>query len=96
MLLTMALRWAPAMNAHLDNQLAPFPLEFAAYDSYIYWHRQSEDDAANLWLRELVIDAFREFDSQRIDKFSTLTEGLCGNAAERRRNASLPDKESLA
>jgi DNA-binding transcriptional LysR family regulator len=63
MLLTMAERWAPVVNSHLNNQLAPFPLDFTAYDSYVYWSRQSENDAANAWLRELVIDAFHEFES---------------------------------
>ena len=62
MILTMAQRWAPAMNAQLDNQLVAFPLDVSAFDSYIYWHKHSENDAASAWLRQLTIDAFREFE----------------------------------
>ncbi len=74
MILTMTRRWAPAMNAHLDNELAPFPLDFAAFDSYLYWGRQSESDAANAWLRTLVIEAFQEFEGESFEKFPMVAE----------------------
>ena len=62
MILTMAQRWAAHINAHLDNQLVDSPLDVATFDSYLYWHKHSENDAASAWLRRLTIDAFHEFD----------------------------------
>jgi DNA-binding transcriptional LysR family regulator len=61
LILTMPERWAPVVNAQLGNQLIAFPLNVTVFDSYIYWHAHSENDSANAWLRQQMIESFNEF-----------------------------------
>lgn len=51
LILTMPQRYARILNAHLGNQLLPFPLKAPAFDSYLYWHANADADPANAWLR---------------------------------------------
>ncbi|HEY2678097.1 MAG TPA: LysR family transcriptional regulator [Steroidobacteraceae bacterium] len=54
LVVTMPGRYARILNAHFDNRLSPFPLETPAFDSYLYWHANADDDPANRWFREQV------------------------------------------
>jgi len=44
-------------NQQFGNQLLPLPLEMPAWDVYLYWHANVEDDPANKWLRERLTAA---------------------------------------
>lgn len=55
MLLTMPERYARIANAQFDNQILPFPLDMPAFDVFLYWHANVDDDPANRWFREQVI-----------------------------------------
>ena len=57
LLLTMPERYARVANQQFDNQLLPLPLEMPAWDVYLYWHANVEDDPANRWLRERLTAA---------------------------------------
>jgi DNA-binding transcriptional LysR family regulator len=57
LLLTMPERYARVANQQFDNQLLPLPLEMPAWDVYLYWHANVEDDPANKWLRERLTAA---------------------------------------
>jgi len=57
LLLTMPERYARVANQQFDNQLLALPLEMPAWDVYLYWHANVEDDPANKWLREWLTAA---------------------------------------
>jgi DNA-binding transcriptional LysR family regulator len=57
LILTMPERYARVANQQFDNQLLPLPLEMPAWDVYLYWHANVEDDPANRWLRERLTAA---------------------------------------
>jgi DNA-binding transcriptional LysR family regulator len=57
LLLTMPERYARVANQQFDNQLLALPLEMPAWDVYLYWHANVEDDPANRWLRERLTAA---------------------------------------
>ena len=57
LILTMPERYARVVNPQFDSQILPFPLEMPAIDSYLYWHANVNDDAANRWLREQIIQS---------------------------------------
>ncbi|MFO1160226.1 MAG: LysR family transcriptional regulator [Reyranellaceae bacterium] len=58
LVLTMPERYARIINPHFGNRLLPFPLDVAAFDTYAYWHANSDDDPANRWLRSQVFQTF--------------------------------------
>ena len=60
LVLTMPQRYARILNAQFGNQLLPFPLEVPAFDTYIYWHANADADPANEWLRQQLINLFRD------------------------------------
>ncbi|MET0963366.1 MAG: LysR family transcriptional regulator [Noviherbaspirillum sp.] len=57
LLLTMPERYARVANQQFDNQLLALPLDMPAWDVYLYWHANVEDDPANRWLRERLTAA---------------------------------------
>jgi DNA-binding transcriptional LysR family regulator len=57
LILTMPERYARVANQQFGNQLLPLPLEMPAWDVYLYWHANVEDDPANKWLRERLTAA---------------------------------------
>ena len=60
LVLTMPERYARVANQQFDNQLLALPLEMPAWDVYLYWHANVEDDPANKWLRERLTAAMVE------------------------------------
>ncbi|HYD63188.1 MAG TPA: LysR family transcriptional regulator [Noviherbaspirillum sp.] len=59
MVLTMPGRYARIANEQFGNQILPFPLEVPAFDVFLYWHANVDNDPANRWLREQVIESIR-------------------------------------
>lgn len=55
LILTMPGRYARIANEQFDNQILPFPLEVPAFDVFLYWHANVDNDPANRWLREQVM-----------------------------------------
>ncbi|RZI40670.1 LysR family transcriptional regulator [Herbaspirillum sp. HC18] len=60
MILTMPGRYAHIANEQFGNQILPFPMEVPAFDVFLYWHENVDNDPANRWLREQVIGSIRE------------------------------------
>ncbi|MBI3199016.1 MAG: LysR family transcriptional regulator, partial [Rhodospirillales bacterium] len=60
LVLTMAERYAGALTAGLRIQILPLPFRMPTLDLYLYWHASVDGDAANRWLRGLIVDAFRK------------------------------------
>lgn len=60
LLLTMPGRYAEVANRQFGNQILPFPMEVPAFDVFLYWHANVDDDPANRWFREQVIRSIRE------------------------------------
>lgn len=58
--LTMPERYARILNRQFGNRLLPFPLEVVAFDTYAYWHADSDGDPANRWLRTQLFKAFEK------------------------------------
>jgi DNA-binding transcriptional LysR family regulator len=58
--LTMPRRYAGILNAQFANRLLPFPPKVPAFDTYIYWHANSDRDPANEWLRQELFRALRD------------------------------------
>lgn len=60
LVLTMAERYAAVLRPGLPLRTVPLPFQIPTLDLYLYWHASAEGDAANRWLRRLVIEAFRK------------------------------------
>ncbi|GGY03050.1 LysR family transcriptional regulator [Paludibacterium paludis] len=58
LLLTMPEQYAAIANRNLDNAIHAFPLSMPELDVYLYWHETVEHDAANAWLREMLLDGY--------------------------------------
>ncbi len=58
LILTMPERYARIANLQFDNQILPFPLEVPAFDVFLYWHSNVDNDPANRWLREEIVKSF--------------------------------------
>jgi DNA-binding transcriptional LysR family regulator len=59
MILTMPGRYASIANKQFGNQILPFPLEVPAFDVFLYWHANVDNDPANRWFREQVMESIR-------------------------------------
>lgn len=59
LILTMPGRYAQIANRQFGNQILPFPLEVPAFDVFLYWHSNVDNDPANRWFREQVIESIR-------------------------------------
>lgn len=57
MVLTMPGRYAHIANEQFGNQILPFPLEVPAFDVFLYWHANVDNDPANRWFREQVMQS---------------------------------------
>jgi DNA-binding transcriptional LysR family regulator len=57
LLLTMPERYARVASEQFDNQIFPLPLEMPAFDMYLYWHGNVDNDPANAWLRQQLTEA---------------------------------------
>jgi DNA-binding transcriptional LysR family regulator len=57
MILTMPGRYAAIANKQFGNQVLPFPLEVPAFDVFLYWHANVDNDPANRWFREQVMES---------------------------------------
>jgi DNA-binding transcriptional LysR family regulator len=55
LLLTMPQSYAHMLNEPFGNQVLPFPTAVAPMDAYLYWHTSADNDAANRWLRDLML-----------------------------------------
>ena len=62
LLVTMPRDQALAVNDAPENQLFPFPIEVAPFESYLYWHANVEEDPGHRWFRGLVAGALRAAD----------------------------------
>ncbi len=60
MVLTMPGRYAQIANEQFGNQILSFPLEVPAFDVFLYWHANVDNDPANRWLREQVIESIQD------------------------------------
>ncbi|HEX7649824.1 MAG TPA: LysR family transcriptional regulator [Noviherbaspirillum sp.] len=60
LILTMPGRYADIANRQFRNQILPFPLEIPPFDVFLYWHANVDNDPANRWLREQVMQSIRE------------------------------------
>ena len=60
LVLTMTERYATILAAGVRTQILPLPFRMPTLDLYLYWHGSVDDDAANRWLRGLVVDSFKD------------------------------------
>lgn len=60
LILTMPGRYAHIANQQFGNQILPFPLEVPAFDVFLYWHANVDNDPANKWLREQVMQSIKD------------------------------------
>lgn len=56
LLLTMPERYARVASQQFGNQILPLPIEMPAFDMYLYWHANVDNDPANCWLRQQLAD----------------------------------------
>jgi DNA-binding transcriptional LysR family regulator len=59
LLLTMPGRYARIANRQFGNRILPFPIDIPAFDVFLYWHANVDDDPANRWLREQITASFQ-------------------------------------
>ncbi|HJV74341.1 MAG TPA: LysR family transcriptional regulator [Noviherbaspirillum sp.] len=60
MVLTMPGRYAHIANQQFGNQILPFPLEVPAFDVFLYWHANVDEDPANRWFRQQVMQSVQD------------------------------------
>lgn len=60
LILTMPGRYARIANQEFGNQILPFPLEVPAFDVFLYWHANVDNDPANRWFREQVTRSIKD------------------------------------
>lgn len=60
LVLTMPGNYARIANRQFGNQILPLPLEMPSLDAYLYWHANVENEPANRWLREQIVEAFNK------------------------------------
>jgi len=60
LVLTMPGRYARIANKHFGNQILPFPMEVPAFDVFLYWHANVDNDPANKWFREQVMQSIKD------------------------------------
>jgi DNA-binding transcriptional LysR family regulator len=53
-LTTMTRNQAELANRHIGNQVLAFPLDSPPLETFLYWHGNVHEDAANAWFRDLV------------------------------------------
>ncbi len=58
LLLTMPESYAHLASRQFGNQVLPFPAPLAPMDAYLYWHASTDNDAANRWLRGLMLRSY--------------------------------------
>lgn len=54
--LTLPASQAGMLNAVWPLRLHPLPVPIEARDSYLYWHRGSQNEPGIAWLRQLILD----------------------------------------
>ena len=55
LLLTMPESYAHMANRQFGNQVMAFPVPLSSMDAYMYWHASTDNDAANRWLRSVML-----------------------------------------
>ncbi|WP_431153201.1 LysR family transcriptional regulator [Acidovorax facilis] len=55
LLLTMPESYAHMANRQFGNQVMAFPTPLSSLDAYMYWHASTDNDAANRWLRSVLL-----------------------------------------
>lgn len=58
LILTMPESYARIANRQFNNQILPIPLAMQPMDAYLYWHASVDQEPANRWLREQIIQSF--------------------------------------
>jgi DNA-binding transcriptional LysR family regulator len=59
LILTMPGNYAKIANRQFGNQILSLPLQMPPLDAYLYWHANVENEPANKWLREQIVDSFK-------------------------------------
>lgn len=85
LVLTMPERYAGVLNRGLGNRVLPLPAETPTIDLYFYWHEAVDNDAANLWLRALLREAFA---NARGERNEPLEPNIARTGRQRTRRAS--------
>lgn len=57
LLVTLPVRYARIANAPYGNVMLPLPFQVPPLELYLYWHANSDQDAAGRWLRDHVFAA---------------------------------------
>jgi DNA-binding transcriptional LysR family regulator len=55
LLLTMPESYAHVANRQFGNLVMAFPVPLSSMDAYMYWHASTDNDAANRWLRAVML-----------------------------------------
>lgn len=62
LVVTIPERHARLVVAPDDCRVVPVPIAGLALETYMYWAEGATADAANLWLREQIRQALRDYD----------------------------------
>jgi DNA-binding transcriptional LysR family regulator len=57
LILTLSEYAAFALNDPYRNKVLACPIQIRAYDNYLYWHVNAENDPANSWLRAQILSS---------------------------------------
>ncbi|PHP65910.1 LysR family transcriptional regulator [Zhengella mangrovi] len=60
LVLTMSETFARRSNRLHGNSFLPLPFDVQEIEFYLYWHRNSDSDQANRWLRDQLVSAITE------------------------------------
>jgi DNA-binding transcriptional LysR family regulator len=51
---------ASAVAGHLGLRVCPAPFPLPGFDVSLYWHQRAHCDPANMWLRQELMDSFKD------------------------------------
>ncbi|MGH8539221.1 MAG: LysR family transcriptional regulator [Stenotrophobium sp.] len=60
LMLTMPEGYARIANQFYGNRILPLPFAMPTMDAWLYWHANVENEPANRWLREQLIQSFEK------------------------------------
>lgn len=58
LLLTLPERYGRSLDPTLGTVAVAFPLAVPAFQTFLYWHGNADDDPANAWLRAAIVATF--------------------------------------
>ncbi|MDG1231001.1 MAG: LysR family transcriptional regulator, partial [Pseudomonadales bacterium] len=58
--LTVPKSFAEVLVAGFSTRYLDLPFDVPNLESFLYWHESTDRDQANIWMRKLIVDGYRD------------------------------------